>query len=116
MDKQTESIRRLLQHCDRRRPNKALPKAIRDAVVKYAAARRPEVTWSTMGEDLGLAASTIQRWCALAEVPVTDSVALVPIGVRAAAPVSEVVLVSPRGFRLEGLRLDEAALLMDRLA
>lgn len=117
MDERATMIRKMVQGLGRRRANEAIPLDVRDAVVEYAAARRPRTSWARLGDALGLSASTIQRWCTHDDADAGDSTALVPIVVTGAVAMSGgLVLVSPRGFRLEGLNLDDAGLLLDRLS
>ncbi len=62
---------------------------------------------------LGIAAITLRRWMR----PVADCAPLLPVVLAAPDPsASGCVLVSPNGYRVEGLSVDEAAHLLAMLA
>ena len=123
MDDEGETIRRAVLRLGRRRRNDSIPLKLRRQAVAYALSRRPGVTWAQLGADLGLAGSTITRWCALAAQSPAEpqpEPRLVPVVVSPSRPsasdTATLVLVSPRGFRVEGLRLDDAVELLQRLS
>lgn len=122
MDDEGETIRRAVLRLGRRRRNDSIPLKLRRQAVAYALSRRPGVTWAQLGADLGLAGSTITRWCALAAQSPTEpqpepEPRLVPVIVSpSVSDNATLVLVSPRGFRVEGLRLDDAVELLQRLS
>ena len=117
MDARASALRRAVGELDRQCVTEPFPVHIRAAVVRYACSRRPGTSWAALGEALGLAGSTVQRWCADAPTATSEDTALVPVVVGPSVePAAALVLVSPRGFRLEGLALDDALLLLDRLS
>jgi transposase len=122
LDDDAVTIRRAVAQLGRRRRNDAVPLKLRRRAVAYALARRPGVTWGQLGTDLGLAGSTITRWCALAarspaEPERGPEPRLVPVIVGPGpSDDATLVLVSPRGFRVEGLHLDDVVELLQRLS
>jgi transposase-like protein len=92
---------------------------------RYSAALRARISgWArrelerggslrAIAEALGLHRETLRSW--LADVPASEA-ALVPVEVTAEkASARSFVVVSPSGFRVEGLALDEVAALLARL-
>jgi hypothetical protein len=87
----------------------------------YAAARRKlGATWQSIAQQLGLSASGLQRWSARA----TGETRLrrvrierrqIPAPSAAQGTAGSLVLVSPQGFRLEGLGVSEALALLHDL-
>lgn len=71
-------------------------------------------SWSALASELGVPAATLQAWEAAG--PAAASLRLVPVEVAEAAPVPEaavpVTLVSPTGWRLEGIPLSLVAQLL----
>lgn len=120
----------------RKRVRQGYSADVRERVVAYARVQRARgASWKSLGRRLGIAATTLRRYVlqascreagrartdeaeqsgvrertserpAVAPVPVTVSL---PTAVR--APMA-LALVSPAGFRLEGLDLDGAAQLL----
>ncbi len=85
---------------------KRYPAAVRREVVRYALHRRGQnASWATIADELGLWFETLRRWCA---GPDERAQCIVPVEVVEAEPTSPVVIVSPSGFRLEGLGPAEA--------
>ena len=119
MDHEAVAIRQKIRGLGKRGRTEPIPSALRELVVAYARARRPEVSWARLGAALTLSATTLQRWCehATACAPNRDDVAaLVPVVVAPEVPAAtHLALVSPRGFRIEGLSLDDAVALLERL-
>jgi hypothetical protein len=84
-----------------------IPDEVREAVVAFAGeARSAGATWKQIGDRVGLSASVVQRWwrstsrtSAWSDVVVTDDRA---VGGGCAG----LVLVTPSGYRIEGLSLD----------
>ena len=120
MDHEAAAIREELRALGRRGRTEAFPSVLRERVAAYALARRPGVSWGRLGECLTLSPSTVHRWCgqaAQASSPGEAGAALVPVVVTPEEPVrSDLALVSPRGFRVEGLSLDDVVRLLDPLS
>lgn len=69
---------------------------------------------TAISKELGVARDTVRLWTATP--PASQEVAaLVPVEVVAERSSSVVAVVSPSGFRLEGLTLDEAVTVLARL-
>ena len=116
-----EVLRNLLR---RHRQAGYLPKSVRRQLGSYVRSRRREgVTFRTIAQELGAAKSTVQNWCREGAEESTSGT-LVPVIVEepaAPAGAQEVVaveslpvkpgkalaVVTPRGFRIEGLGLEE---------
>jgi len=80
---------------------------VRGAVVRYARRRREQgASWAAIADEVGLRFETVRSWCVR---PDESTASIVPVEVvvetAASAPV---VLVSPSGYRLEGLEPAEA--------
>lgn len=77
------------------------PTAVQDEVVRYARERRSEgASWSVIADEVGVWFETLRRWCT-AEAPPPTMVEVEVVDDR--PPPSSVVIVSPSGYRLEGL-------------
>jgi len=90
--------------------------AIKTAVREYAtAARTRGASWNQLAADLGLSALTIQSW--LADHSPAAPPTFVPVHITPEVPLAAppLTLVTPQGFRVEGLDLDRAAALLLRL-
>ena len=74
------------------------------------ASRASGKTWRAIHEELGLPKETVRRW---SDLPV-ESRKLQPV--RAASPSSPTTLVSPKGWRLEGVDTAVASELFRALA
>lgn len=97
------------------------PLAIRQAVASHALPRHQNgERWSQIGADLGLSSTTIVNWTReLSASPPksSGSPSFVPVLLTDVRPVSPTLtLLSPSGFRIEGLDLDTAVALLQRLA
>ena len=112
------TLKRAVDSVDRRYRSQAYPADIRQRVVAYTQTRRARgESWRRIGRSVGLRAETVRRWCA--EATPGPTTALVPVEVsdaaRASTPAPGPVLVSPGGWRVEGLSLAEVAELVGRL-
>ena len=92
---------------------KRYPKELRALAIAWARVRREEgVTWRRVAERIGLRTETVRRWCA-SEAEPRATPGLVPVEVVAT---DRVAVVSPTGWRLEGLSVADAARLVRSLA
>lgn len=108
-------LRRLLHQHRPRCARDGYPAAVRRRV---AAAARGLVAdgWTPhrVAGRLGLAATTLARWL---DADDSDRTAFVPVVVRSDAPAAlQPVLVTPAGYRVEGLDVEQLAALLPRLA
>jgi len=112
MDKDTAKLRRQVQRLGRADRGRRVPPQLRARLT--AAARKLRsggASWVAIGEALGVTGETARRWCASA----STGTALVPVQV--AEPEEQPVsLVSPSGYRVEGLSLEQAAKLLRALS
>jgi transposase len=117
--------RRALQGLGARGQTARVPQRVRRAVLAYVDAARDEgQAWGQIAEALGLSESALRRWRADDEG--RDGVALLPVEMIAdEAPVvaawptrgigGALTLVSPRGYRVEGLGVEQLAALLARI-
>jgi hypothetical protein len=95
------------------------PADLRQRITAYARARRADgASWATIASEIGGPPSqTLMRWCA-DDVEVESAGALVPVEIIAPmtpAPAAVIAIVSPTGWRLEGLELADAVALLRAL-
>jgi hypothetical protein len=69
---------------------------------------------TAISKELGVARDTVRLWTLTPAVR-KEAAALVPVEVVADRSQPTVAVVSPSGFRLEGLTLDEAVVVLARL-
>jgi hypothetical protein len=73
-------------------------------------------SWEQITRELGHHGDTIRRWCTAKVDASSSSRALVPVRVVPDAHVGRrLAVVSPAGFRVDGLTLTEAAALLREL-
>ncbi len=95
-----------------------IPDDVRAMVVRYARQqRRRGVSWRTIASELGLSASAMQRWAKRRERRhVRRAAAMVPVQVREELADEHVLaVVTPSGVRVEGLSLEAAVHVLQRL-
>lgn len=115
MKKQAEQARRAVSGLGRRGRTTRIPDEVRAAVLAYARrARAAGHSWRQIGEAVGLSGTIVQRWW---PSPTAHRRAFVPVTVTATSEQepAAVVVISPAGYRIEGLDVESAALLLDRL-
>lgn len=108
MDKEAAKLRQDLSRVETGR-GKRYPKELRQRVVAWAQRRHSQgASWETIKAELGQEFDTVRRWCLAAGT----SRALVPVRVLSVGAARTVSVVSPTGFRVEGLAITEAAALL----
>jgi hypothetical protein len=114
-------IRQAIRDLGQRGRTERLPDVVRARVVAYVARRRAEgASWNSLGQAVGLSATTLQRWQAKAQDSKAARV-LVPVSVEGnraavvATASSAVVLHSPTGWRVEGLEVGDAIVILREL-
>ncbi|MBM4079949.1 MAG: hypothetical protein FJ278_09640 [Planctomycetes bacterium] len=118
LQEMAESIRaELVGHREGGRTHDGYPAALRSKIVEYAGLRRQKGTGSwSVARELGVAASSLDRWLrnASGSCGPRRSKALVPVVVRKPGEENarKLVVVTPRGYRVEGLGLDAAVALL----
>jgi transposase len=96
----------------RRSRTSRIPDAVRAQVVAYARRQRPAGrSWQRIARGIGVSAGSLQNWARAPAAPRT----LVPVTVAAAEPAPSLVVVSPGGYRVEGLDVATASALLRAL-
>ena len=117
---QVHQIRRAIEGLGRRGRTERIPQAIRERVVRVVEeARVAGMSWRELAAEIGLAATTIERWSAISH---RTSGALVRVRVGGESSAGKqsseragLTVVSANGFRLEGLSVAEALSVMRAL-
>jgi hypothetical protein len=127
-----ESVRSLLKSHRARAASEGYPAEVRARVGRYAAARRADGDRvSAIALDLGISTTSITKWASavvrppplqLVPVEVVPDVLVAPTilapvtrRVPTGSAVCSPTLVSPRGFRVEGLDVEALYTLLGRL-
>jgi hypothetical protein len=100
--------RRALARLGQRGKTTAIAEEVREILVAYALEQRErEKSWAAIAESLGVSSSGLIRW---SKQRVARCEGAVPVELRAEEPsdVTAVTLVSPTGYRIEGLGMPEA--------
>ena len=118
--------RRALRECGTRGRTTRVPDTARRAVMAYvAAARKENRAWRQICEEVGLSESVLRRWSA-ADVG-DERVRFVPVEVVADSRVDDgdgqqrsrfngaITLLTPGGYRVEGLGVEQLATLLSRI-
>ncbi len=116
--------RRALGELGERGRTSRVPERARRAVVAYVAVARCEgLSWRRIVEAVGVSESALRHWCD--EDHAGEAVSLLPvevIGADGPGPGAEpwrgsgaVTLVSPGGYRVEGLGVEQLAALLSRV-
>ena len=93
-----------------------VPQPVREAVLAYVReARTNGREWSQITSKLGLSQGVLRRWQQPA--PRRRAATLLrPVSVKTTASTAALSLVTPAGFRLQGLTVETAAELLRRLS
>ncbi len=120
MQREGGQVQAAIAALGRRGAKKRFPDGIREMAVAYVhRGRQAGWSWRRLSEACGLSSESLRRWTAEAAVQ-PSALALVPVSVVPEPAVAQdvdrgLVLVSPRGYRLEGLSLPGAAQLLSAL-
>ncbi|MGC4089058.1 MAG: hypothetical protein QM756_45435 [Polyangiaceae bacterium] len=115
MDDKAVELRRALARVDRGR-GKRYPEQLRKQVIAWATAQHAAgASWEQIKRELGQRFDTVRRWCEAEGAAPPRSRALVAVKVVPDATERRVAVVSPAGFRVEGLTFSEAAALLREL-
>ena len=123
MDDTAATLRDLLQQSRPRTASLGWPREIRIRVGRHARTRRSRGEgWTVIGNSLGISRNTVRVWVK-AQGLAANSSAMVPVVVvedphtipTSTPVVSELVLISPSGFRLEGLSISAAITALEQL-
>ena len=118
------AARRAVQGLGARGRTSRVPQRVRRVVLAYVAAARGEgVAWRRIAEEIGFSEGALRRW--REDDGECDRVALLPVEVisadRAIAPAEPargagvLTLISPGGYRVEGLGVEQLAALLARV-
>lgn len=115
MTRESVLLKREISRGERGR-GKRYPAELRGRVAAWAQGRREAgASWVDVAQELGLGLDTVRRWC-VPKKPAVTSRSLLPVRVvESPAEPARLILVSPNGFRVEGLTLTEAASLLKAL-
>jgi hypothetical protein len=112
MSKEAEKLRRELSRVATGR-GKRYPTELRQRVVAWATRRHAQgASWQTIKAELGQRFDTVRRWCLSAGS--SRALARVRVVAERAEP-RLVSVVSPAGFRIDGVTMAEAAALLREL-
>lgn len=96
-------------------PGDGYPPDLRRRAARHAHTRRSTgAPWQHIADELGVSTTSLRHWCAETAPPA----AFVPVVVAQDAPVATTTsytLVSPRGFRVDGLDLHQLTALLGQL-
>lgn len=111
--RELERLKREIGRLDRGR-GRRYPAVLRERITAYAKSRRDDGEgWATISDELSVPWETLRRWSLGAK----RSSAMVPVEVIAPTVVAEgVAVVSPTGWRLEGLDVREAVAVLRALS
>jgi transposase-like protein len=116
LDRLVRAVARL-----RRQKARRWPQSVRRAVVKHAVQGRADRrTWADIADELGMNQETVRRW-ALLSVGAEGATVLAPVEVvQVPAPATvafpgSLSLLSPSGYRVDGLDVASAAALLRAL-
>jgi hypothetical protein len=114
MEARLREVRAALAGLGARGRTTRIPDAVRTRVIVYAREQRSRgKTWRSIAEAVGLSATVLQRWmraapeasCRLARVKV----------VADPEAIAAVSLISPSGYRIEGVTLEAALRALEAL-
>jgi hypothetical protein len=109
---EAREIRQEIEALERGRTT-PIPQATRERVLAYTRRERSRgKSWRTIGDELGLSPAGLQRWSKGSG----GRSRLRPVRVVTSPAPSSLALVSPRGYRLEGLSLEQAVQVLGELS
>jgi hypothetical protein len=112
MEREAAALRAELSRVVRGR-GKRFAAELRARVVELGRRRRAEgASWQRIGGEIGLNYETVRRWCIAKGSAQMRRVEIVPAPSEATSQVS---IVSPSGFRAEGLTLRDAVMMLATL-
>jgi hypothetical protein len=107
-------IRREIEGLGRGRTT-PIPREIRERVLAFVGeARRRGESWEEIHREIGLSASALQRWWRVRESR-SRLRAVHVVADETTSARTPVAVVSPRGYRIEGLTLQQAQALLGQL-
>jgi hypothetical protein len=121
MDASAERLRAAVVALGRTKRNQPIPPALRAELMACArAARARGLGWGEIARGLGVSMTGLERWFAAPPAPGRTAPALRRVRVTASPmreePRAALCVVSPQGYRVEGLDVAAAAALLRALA
>ena len=114
MDRELHDLRRELARFERG-PGRWYPPTLRERITIWTRRRRGAgISWHKLADELGMSWRTLVRWTSPRRAP-RPSPALVPVEVIGEHSDRSLALVTPRGFRIEGVTLADAIALVREL-
>ena len=117
MEAEAGELRRQLHRSRPTRNSEGYPPKLRARVGLWLAAHRDRGrSWTELGQSLGISAATARSWGEAARGAGFVEVHAAPAVAAPAAGETEVLtLVTPQGYRVEGLRLETLVALLEQL-
>lgn len=115
MSDTAQALRALLAQTRPQPANAGYPVEVRARVAAWAMSQRESgATWKQLGDQLGLGVTTLHSWTAATERAAPRTFLPVCVDFTPPGP-PEYALVSPRGYRVEGLGLGQLVSLLGQL-
>jgi hypothetical protein len=112
MERETALLRAELSKVERGR-GKRFSAELRERVIEIGARRRAEgASWQRIGGELGMNYETVRRWCVERKPSTLRRIEIVPTEPELSRAIS---IVSPGGFRAEGLTVRDAVMMLATL-
>jgi hypothetical protein len=119
MEELRNRARQAIESLGRRGRTSKIPPAVRAEVLAYALPERTRgIGWREIAKAVGVSSSTIRRWAACEQPrsgkpgsgkPRSGKLVPVTLGMgRGSTEAGPLVLISPAGYRIEGLGRDQA--------
>ena len=104
-----EEVRTAIRALGKRGRTTRIPEPVRERVLAYAQTeQRQGKSWHAIARELGLSVSAVRRWAQASSQQRPRRLARVRVVADRPEPRGTVVLVSPQGYRIEGLALEQA--------
>jgi hypothetical protein len=110
-------LRRRVAALGARRRGARIPALLRAEIAAYAAQRRAAgVRTKAIAREAGVSAESVRRWLAAAAARRRPRMSAVTVAIGPERAAGSVVLISPRGYRVEGLDVAGVAAVLRQLA
>ena len=115
MDQNLKSIRAQLEKFGPRGPGFRYPRVFRKQVAQYARGQLGRCSKNRISKKVGIPWVTIGRW--MARIEGQTHTGLVPVRIRANELQTKpaVSMVTPEGWRIEGLSVDQTCRILERM-
>ena len=111
-----EQLKRMIDRLERGR-GRRYPAALRERIDAYVARRREQgASWAALGDELDVPWETLRRWSRTPRASVMVPVEVVAPTVGSVGSDDVVAVVSPSGWRLEGLDVRDAVAVLRALS